>query len=73
MASDPRYTEWQRDLYVSHWRVADALGKLADADSIKHWRQAHDILQGIVDRGLFVSPSDREELKQIKAKLGKEK
>ena len=42
------------------------------ANALRWWQRAHDILQGMVDRGLHVSPEDHGFLQQIKIKLSKE-
>ena len=69
-ALDPANTEWQRDLYASHWRLADLAERRGEADAaMAHWRQAHALLQGIVDRGLHVSPEDRGYLDQLTLRL----
>jgi tetratricopeptide (TPR) repeat protein len=67
--SDPGNAAWQRDLWVSHWRVADLMEKQKDARAIEHWQQAHDILAGLLARGLHVSPEDLGFLKRLKAKV----
>jgi len=66
----PENADWQRDLYVSYWRMAALSANLKDRDAEKWWRRAHDVLQDMVDRGLFVSPKDRRVLDLLKAKLG---
>lgn len=68
--SNPGNAEWQRDLWVSHWRVAYSLEKQWDSRAAEHWRQAHEILAGMIDEGLHVSAADRGFLAQLKAKLG---
>ena len=34
------------------------------------WRRAYDILLGMLQRGLFVSPADQRVLEQLRAKVG---
>jgi tetratricopeptide (TPR) repeat protein len=67
--SDPGNAEWQRDLYVSHWKMANLLEKQQKPDARQHWQQAHDILAGMVSRGLHVSLQDLGFLEQLKRKL----
>ena len=43
-----------------------------EAKALNWWQRAHDILQGMVERGLHVSPEDHGYLQQIKIKLSKE-
>jgi hypothetical protein len=43
--------------------------KQKDARSIEHWRSAHDILAGLLVRGLHVSPQDMRFLQRLKAKV----
>ena len=64
-ASAPENADYARDLWVSCAKMAS----LEEDDQIKSlaWlRRAHEILQGMVDRGLFVSPEDLDFLEQIK-------
>jgi hypothetical protein len=67
--SDLGNAVWQRELWVSHYRIADLLEKQADAKAIDHWRKAHDILANMIRQSLHVSPQDREFLQQLRAKL----
>ena len=68
--SDPANAAWQRDLWVSHWRVAKVLEQLESPEAIISWRYAHDILAGMVSAGLFVSAQDLGFLKQLRIKIG---
>ena len=69
----PENADYARDLWVSYWRMASLEEDVGDqANALRWWQRAHDILQGMVDRGLHVSPEDHGFLQQIKIKLSKE-
>ncbi len=68
-ASDPANAARQRDLWVSHWEIANLLEKQGAAAAQQHWRAAHDILAGMVQAGLHVSPDDRGFLERMRAKV----
>jgi tetratricopeptide (TPR) repeat protein len=69
-AGDPSNTEWQRDLYATHWRLADLAEKQnKPTEARNHWQHAHDVLAGIDKRGLHVAPEDREYLEILRKKL----
>ena len=71
VASDPTKAQWQRDLTVSHVKlatVAEEQGRAADA--AQHWRATHDALDGMKKRGMRLSPEDEGYLAQLKQKLG---
>ncbi len=70
-ASDPSNTQWQRDLFVSYWRLAE----MAERQERTHqapayWKQAFDVLAGIEQRGLHISPEDRKFLEILREKVG---
>ena len=68
--SDPTNAAWQRDLWVSYWKIADVLERSGDHKSMSYWRRAYDILSGMKRRGLFVSPQDEGFLEQLRRKAG---
>ena len=67
--SDPANAEWQRDLWVSYWRVARVLEQQGSDETKNYWRQAHDTLTAMVEKGLFVSPQDMQFLDTLRAKV----
>ena len=70
-ASDPANAAWQRDLWVSVWRVADLCEKSGQAEEAKAWwRKAFDTLAGMKAGGLHVSPEDLGFLGRLRAKAG---
>jgi tetratricopeptide (TPR) repeat protein len=70
--ADPTSALQQRDLCVSHWKIANLLEQQGQpAEALTHWQKAHDILQGMVTRGLHVSPADRAFLEPMRQALGK--
>jgi hypothetical protein len=68
--SDPANAGWQRNLWVSHWEVANVLEKQGNAEAKEHWRKAHDILGALVEAGRHVSSQDLGFLKTLRAKIG---
>lgn len=64
-ASAPDNADYTRDLWVSCVRIAqiDEENRVA---SFASFSRAHEILQGMIDQELFVSPEDREVLQQLK-------
>jgi tetratricopeptide (TPR) repeat protein len=70
-AQAPENANYARDLWVSYWRVARLLDQAQNANGAdRWWRRAHDSLNQMIERGLFVSEEDRRFLPQMKARLG---
>jgi hypothetical protein len=70
-ASDPSNTQWQRDLFVSYWRLADLAERQNRTNEAPvYWKQAFDVLVDIDKRGLHLSPEDRQFLETLRGKLG---
>ena len=68
--SDPGNTDWQRDLWVSYWRLADlAERRMKAGEAQAYWKQAFDILSAIDKRGLHLSPEDRQYLEALRDKV----
>jgi tetratricopeptide (TPR) repeat protein len=68
--ADPSNAGWQRDLYVSYWRLAVMVEKLGQPEAaLGHWRQAYKVLQGIADRGLHMTAEDLAFLDELRFKL----
>ena len=68
--SDPANAEWQRDLWVSYWRVARVQEQQSLPEAMSNWRKAHDTLAALVSAGRFVSTQDQELLSQLRTRLG---
>ena len=69
-ASDPANAEWQRDLWVSYWRLADLCERQRKAAEARGWwRRAHDVLAGMKQRGLHLSPQDEQFLETLRRKV----
>lgn len=70
-AGDPSNTEWQRDLYVSYWRMADLAERQNNPREARtYWKQAFDVLSDIDQQGLHLSPEDRQLLETLRGKVG---
>lgn len=69
-ARDGGNTQWQRDLYVSYWRLADlAEQRKAPKEAGAYWSQAYEVLSSIEKRGLHVSPEDKKFLAILSEKV----
>ena len=67
----PTNADWQRDLWVSHWKLASLAETSGRTDEAKtHWRKAYDQLSGMKQRGSHLTPNDEDCLKQLRAKVG---
>jgi len=70
-AADPGNAGWQRDLWVSHRRIADMMERTGHPDEARQWwQQAHDTLLDMKQSGVFASAQDEQSLEQLRAKLG---
>ena len=68
-ASDQANAMWQRDLWVSYWKLADHCEKSGQPDEARAWwKKAHDTLAGMKQRGLHISPEDEDFLARLRAK-----
>ncbi len=68
---DPSNTQWQRDLSVSYWKLADLAERQNNSREARtYWKQAFDVLSGIDKRGLHLSPEDRQFLETLRGKVG---
>ncbi|WP_058554598.1 tetratricopeptide repeat protein [Thiohalocapsa sp. ML1] len=69
-AADPANTEWQRDLAVSHYKLGDVAERRGDTDGLRtHWTAMLAVFDGLIARGLHVSPADLEGLQAIRARV----
>ena len=69
-AADPSNTEWQRDLWVSYWRLATMAEKTGKGSAMDWWRKAYKKLNSMKKSGLFVSPTDEKYLDILRQKAG---
>ena len=67
--SDPGNAGWQRDLWVSYWRVADMMERTRPAEAREWWQGAYDTLMAMKRSGMFVSAQDEGFLEQIRRKI----
>ncbi|MFM8264213.1 MAG: hypothetical protein ACKN9S_18180, partial [Pirellula sp.] len=66
----PENADYARDLWVSYWRLASHCESTGNPTAASRWWQlAHNTLQGMLDKGLFVSREDLQYLEQIRGKL----
>jgi len=68
-ATDPSNAGWQRDLWVSCCRMAMTAEQNGTGDASKWWRKAYDTLNGMKQRGLFISPQDEQFFEQLLQKI----
>jgi len=70
-----RPTPWQRDLAVSHYKLGDVAERRGDTDGLRtHWTAVLAaamlaVFDGLIARGLHVSPADLEGLQAIRARV----
>ncbi|HOZ22759.1 MAG TPA: hypothetical protein PLO28_13290, partial [bacterium] len=69
-ASDPSNSSWQRDLWVSYWRMALMSEEAKDGLASSWWRKAYDKLYSMKKSGLFISPEDEKYLAILQQKAG---
>jgi len=65
-AADPTNTEWQRDLSVSHYRlahVANAAGRASEER--EHLVRCREVLRGMRERGMHLDPPIAQLLEQL--------
>jgi tetratricopeptide (TPR) repeat protein len=66
---NPTSAELWRTVWVHHAQLAQIYEQGQDTKADTHWRSAHDILAGMLARGLHVSPQDLRYLDHLKRKL----
>jgi hypothetical protein len=70
-AGNPSNTNWQRDLWISDSRLADLAERQNQTDAAHdYWKNTVDVLSGIEERGLHLSPDDRRLLELLRQKVG---
>jgi hypothetical protein len=69
-ASDPSNAAWQRDLWVSCLKMAVLSEKSGTGDALEWWRKAYEVLSGMKQRGLLLSPQDEQFLALLRQKVG---
>jgi hypothetical protein len=68
-AADASNAGWQRDVFVSYWKLADVAEKSGTGDALEWWRKAYDTLSAMKQRGIML-PTDEQYLEQLKNKIG---
>ncbi|MFT5469847.1 MAG: tetratricopeptide (TPR) repeat protein [Verrucomicrobiales bacterium] len=69
-ASDPSNAASRRDLAASYWKMADLAENDEDPEAEVWWRKCYETLQGMEDKGWFLSPNDERILLQVREKVG---
>ncbi len=67
--TDPHSAQKQRDLWVSHWKLADLAEKENDPNARNLWQKCLDVFEGMIERGMHISPSDLRSLQRLRKKL----
>jgi hypothetical protein len=57
-------------VWVSCWRLASDAETKGKGDAGQWWRRAYELLQGMKDKGMFVSPEDLGYLEVLRGKVG---
>lgn len=68
--ADPSNAGWQRDLWVSHGKMAYMLERSGEKGAIDWWRRALAVLSAMKAKGLFISPNDEKALDFLRLKCG---
>jgi len=66
-AADPGNAGWQRDLWVSYWRLAQMAEPTNASEARDWWRKAYEHLSGMKQRGIM-TPTDQQYLDQLRLK-----
>jgi hypothetical protein len=67
--ADPGNAGWQRDLIVSHWRMADLAERQSEQiDARRHWQTALEIAKAM-DASGRLAPTDSYFVEAIEARL----
>lgn len=66
--SDPSNAEWQRDLWVTCQKIAQLLDEAGSPEAKSYWDQVLHILSELEKGGAYLSPEDRDLLKDLRAK-----
>jgi hypothetical protein len=69
--ADPTNAVWQRDLWVTCWRIANALERSGDPTAAASWQRAYDVLSGMKSTGIYISAADEQFYEQLRQKLGR--
>ncbi len=69
-ASDPGNAGWQRDLIVSHWRIAAGLEEMPErrGEAAVHWRQALALTRELAGSGRL-APTDSYFVEELERRL----
>jgi hypothetical protein len=70
-AADPSNACWQRDVWVSCWKTADALERSGDARAVDRWHRTYAKLSALKQCGRFVFPQDEQFLEKLRLKLNR--
>jgi hypothetical protein len=68
--SDPGNAGWQRDLIVSHWRMADVLERTEgrQGEAAWYWAAALDVARGLAKAGRL-APADAGFVEMLERRL----
>jgi hypothetical protein len=69
LADNPGLAQAVRDVWASWYRIAKHAELTGKGDAKAAWRKAHDLLDGMVRKGMFVSPGDLKFLEELRAKV----
>jgi len=69
-ATDPGNAGWQRDIWVSCWRLATMPEQQPGRNAHPWWQKAYDVLTGTQRRRMFLSLQDEQCLNHMRNKLG---
>ncbi len=73
LAANPDSAQAARDVWVSCAKLGLHAERTGQGDAQAWWRRAYEILKGMKQKGMFLSPSDLEYLETLRAKVGEAK
>ena len=65
-SSDPGNAEWQRDLAVSHYKLAQVANEAGrQEEAVGHVLRCREVLRGMRERGMHLDPTAATVLEQL--------
>lgn len=70
LTANPDSVEAARDVWVSCWKLANLAESTGKGDAASWWKRTYDILLGMEEKGMFLSPEDKRLLETLRGKVG---
>lgn len=69
LQANPDSAQVARDMWVSCWKLAQFAEATGKGDAKALWQRAYDIVNGMAQKGMFLSTDDRERLEMLREKV----